>query len=493
MTTRTFPRLGCTTSPFTSIFSALAMLGLATAGCGGSSGGAHDGGAGAAGHIAGSAGADGGGGAAGGGTDGGGDASAACVSGGSGMLVIAVQGLPASATMPMLRVSGGGLAMPMMLAVGTPATMPAGGGYSIEYRRVKVAPDGAAIVGKAFYVSASSFDGCVKSGTMTTAMLTYTQEPGSEHLWIGVSDAPTLGNEIAGFASADIAATASKNPMVWKTKHFVGRPGAGAFDSSGNFWVPGGDVVNMYPMMTLAVSGDPGAPTIVLTQPASSPATFAAFDSDGNLWVTRGAPANTIVRYTLHDQAASGAPTPAVVISSSDLKNPSGLAFDKFGDLWVACEANDEVVKFGSAHLAASYAGAADIVLTAKTAPTAPVQSTYTAPSGIAFDQAGNLWVGYISNLVAFSPAQQSATALVAGPLAALNVSAGTGGFAFDESGGLWVSGGNPSLFRRYPKAVLGTTGDVTPDIVIMSSDLGYAETLVLDPSPTWSTLQDWL
>ena len=151
------------------------------------------------------------------------------------------------------------------------------------------------------------------------------------------------------------------------------------------------------------------------------------------------------------------------------------------------------MVKFNRENLAASYAGAANIVLTAKTAPTAPVASTYTAPNGIAFDQAGNLWVGYVANLVAFSPAQQAATALVAGPLAALNVSAGTGGFAFDESGGLWVSGGNPSIFHRYPKAVLGTTGDVTPDIEIMSSDLGYAETLVLDPSPTWSTLQDWL
>jgi sugar lactone lactonase YvrE len=471
------------------------MLGLVAAGCGGSGGGGHDGGpgaAGAAGHLAGSAGADGGGGAAGGGTDGGGDTSSACVTGGSGTLVVAVQGLPASATMPMIRVAGGGLAMPMMLSVGTPATVPAGGGYKIQYRRVKIAPEGGGIVGKAFQAT-SSFDGCVKSGTMTTATLTYTQEPGSEHLWIGVSDAPTLGNEIAGFASADIAATASKNPMVWKTKHFVGRPGAGAFDSLGNFWVPGGDVVNMYPMMTLAVSGDPGAPTVVLTQPAASPAVFAAFDSDGNLWVTRGAPANTIVRYTPDDQMASGSPVPAVVISSPDLNNPAGLAFDKFGDLWVACEGNDKVVKFGVAHLAASYAGAADIVLTAKTAPTAPVGATYTAPNGVAFDQAGNLWVGYISNLVAFSPAQQAATALVAGPLAALNVSAGTGGFAFDESGGLWCAGSMPNTFNRYPKAVLGTTGDVTPDIVITSSELGYAETLVLDPSPTWSTLQDWL
>jgi hypothetical protein len=279
--------------------------------------------------------------------------------------------------------------------------------------------------------------------------------------------------------------------MIWKTKHFVGRPAAGAFDSSGNFWVPGGDVVNMYSMQKLAMPGNV-APDVVLTQPVSEPANFAAFDADGNLWVSRGAPANKIVRYSLTDQAASGAPMPAVAITSTDLKNPAGLAFDAHGDLWVACEGNDKVLRFNHENLSASFAGPADVALTAQTAPAAPVQSTYTAPNGIAFDQARNLWVGYVSNVVGFSPAQQAASGNVMGPIA-LNVSSGTGGFAFDESGGLWISGGNPSIFRRIPKAMMAATGDVTPDIVITSSDLGYAETLVLDPSPTWSPIQDWL
>jgi hypothetical protein len=478
--TKTFPRFSLV---------AAAALALAANACGSSSNGKKNDGGPDAGGSTGSAGADGGAAGAGGApTDGGGTA---CNETGTGMLMIAVSGLPASATMPMVRVSGPKLAMPMMLQMGTPASVPAGGGYTIEYRRVKVAPEGGAIVGKAFYVSASSFDGCVKGTGTTTATLTYTQEPGSEHLWIGVSDAPTLGNEIAGFASADIAATAAKNPAIWKTMHFVGRPGAGAFDSGGNFWVPGGDVVNMYSMQKLAMPGNV-APDVVLTQPVSEPANFAAFDADGNLWVSRGAPANKIVRYSLTDQAASGAPMPAVAITSTDLKNPAGLAFDAHGDLWVACEGNDKVLRFNHENLSASFAGPADVALTAQTAPAAPVQSTYTAPNGIAFDQARNLWVGYVSNVVGFSPAQQAASGNVMGPIA-LNVSSGTGGFAFDESGGLWISGGNPSIFRRIPKAMMAATGDVTPDIVITSSDLGYAETLVLDPSPTWSPIQDWL
>ena len=470
---------------------ALTILAVSSAGCG-SSGGktSADGGGGA-----GASGADGGAGDDGGasGADGGADTSSACSTSGSGQLVVAVQGLP-SGTTPMVQIVGGGLQAPTPLTAGTPVTLPGGGSYKLEYRRVKVAPAAGDIIGKAFYESASSFDGCVRSGATTTATLTYAQEPGSEHLWIGVSDAATLGDELGGFASADLAATALKNPAVWKTKNFVGRPGAGAFDSSGNFWVPGGDVVNMYPMLTLATAGD-AAPAVVLTQPDSSPALFAAFDASGDLWVTRGAPANTIVRYTPADQAASGAPTPAVVISSPDLANPAGLAFAANGDLWVACEGNDKVLRFNSEHLAASFAGAADVALTAKTAAAAPVQATYTAPSGIAFDQAGTLWVGYDATLVGFTPAEQTqptATAVVEGPLA-LNVSTGMGGFAFDESGGLWTGGGQPSTFRRFAKASLATAGDATPDIVITSSELGYAETLVLDPAPTWSPLRDAL
>jgi sugar lactone lactonase YvrE len=460
---------------------------LATAGCGGGGGGKHDGGGGNGG-----AGADGGSGAGGGNPDGGGvDGTAACPTTGTGQLVVTVTGLPTGTT-PMLQVSGGGLPGPMAITPGTPVSLAAGPGYEVDYRRVKVAPAPGGIVGKAFYVSAGTFAGCIKSGEMATDTLTFAQEPGSEHMWIGVSNAPTPDNELASFASADIAATAAKSPTLWKTKNFVGRPGAGAFDASGNFWVPGGDVVNMYEMSTLATPGD-AAPQVVLTQPTNSHAVFAAFDANGNLWISRGTPANTIVRYAPADQMHSGMPTPAVTITSTDLVNPAGLAFDSHGDLWVASEGNDEVVRFNRERLGASYAGAADVVITAKTAATAPVQATYTAPNGLAFDQAGDLWVGYGSNLVGLTPTQLTATALVAGPIA-LNVSVGSGGFAFDESGGLWCAGGGMNgmnTFQRFPKTALAATGDAAPDIVITSTDLGYAESLAPNPSPTWSPLHD--
>ena len=476
-----------TTRPFAcllrlSLLGSLTLLGLSSAGCGGSGTKATVGG-----HDAG--GADAGGGSGGGTTDGGGDTSTACVTTGSGQLVVAVQGLPADVTMPMVRVSGGGLATPMMLTVGTPATLPAGGGYSIDYRRVKVAPAAGAIVGKAFQAT-TSFDTCVRSGTTTTATLTYTQEPGSEQMWISVSDAPTQDNQLASFASADLAASGAKNPTLWKMHNFMGRPAASAFDSSGNLWVSGGDVINMYPMLSLAKAGA-APPTVVLMQPATATAKSLAFDADGNLWVTRGAPGtdNSLVRYSFADLATSGSPTPGVVVTNAALVNPSGLAFDGNRDLWVASEGTGKIVRYNSEHIAASFTGAPDVILGATTPAAVPV--AYDHPNGVAFDEAGNLWVGFSGQTVGFTPAQQMGTADVAGPLT-VNVATGSAGFVFDQSGGLWYAD-MMSKLQRVPKASLTAGGDVTPDIVITSTDLGYAEGFILDPSPTWSPLQDWL
>jgi hypothetical protein len=427
--------------------------------------------------------------------DGGGDTTtAACTVGGTGQLVLAVAGLPAGTTTPMVRVTGGALAAPMMLTVGSPVMLDARDGYEVDYRRVKTAPVAGSAVGKAFYVSASTFDGCIRSGT-TTVTLTYTQEPGSEKLWMTVSNAATLGHVIAGFNGADIAASATKIPTVWKSKNFTGRGAAGAFDFSGNFWVPGGDRINKYPRMTLATTTD-AAPEVTLNQPAGASAKFAAFDMNGNLWVSRGNPTteNTVVRYAPADLERTGAPTPAVVISSPDLMNPAGLAFDTNGALWVASEGNDKVLEFIPAHLATSYAGAADVVITGKSGP--PVISTFTSPVGLAFDKAGNLWVGYISNTVKITPTQQMTSADLNAPFA-LTLSTGTGGFVLDESGGLWCPGPGVGKFQRIPAAVLSAAsppvGDVTPDIVIDSAELGSVETLVLDPAPTWSPIHDWL
>jgi hypothetical protein len=174
--------------------------------------------------------------------------------------------------------------------------------------------------------------------------------------------------------------------------------------------------------------------------------------------------------------------------------NPAGIAFDVSGDLWIADEAAGKVLMVTAAHLAASFSAAADVVITAHTGAGAPVAGNYDHPNPIAFDKAGDLWVGAVGTLFKVAKAQQVSGDLAGPP--ALNWASGEGAFAFDESGGLWMGGPTPGKFQRLPKSQLDTAAAAAPaptaDIVIDSSAmLGYAESVVLDPSPSWSNLHD--
>jgi hypothetical protein len=418
--------------------------------------------------------------------DGGPDA-AACAEGGNGQLVLAMTGLPAGVT-PMVRVSKGSTMMELM--AGTPITVAAGGGYVVETRRVKTAPAAPSVIGKAFQAT-TTFDGCVKADATTTAMITFVQEPGSDKLWATAvnPEPPHADGVVAAFAGADLAATAAKNPTVWLSKNTTGRGGGGAFDFFGNFWLPAGDVINRYDASTLGASNDtvPGAK---ITQPTTASANFVAFDADGNLWASRGAgrEERSVVRYGFGTLGTTD--TPDVIIKSADLVNPRALAFDKFGDLWVSDDESEKVLKFARARLAASFTGAADVAITTKTPVGAPVAGPYTDPNPLAFDKAGNLWIGYAGNIVKLTTAQQAASADIAGPFS-INVPGGTGLFAFDESGGLWIAAAGGKL-ERIPAAMLaGAGGDATPDIVVTSSEVGGVENVVINPAPTWSPIHD--
>jgi hypothetical protein len=466
-------------------FSRLGGLTLALAlgaGCGGSKLVAKDGGAGSTGSA---------------GSDGGGDATVACPVGGTGQLLINTLGLPAG-TVPMVRVMGGTLATEKPLTPGTAVMLDAGSGYVLGWRRVKVAAVAPSLVGKAFFLSSQTWDGCIKKDQTTMANLNYSQEPGSEKMWVTVSNTPTFGRLIAGFDGADLVATATKNPAVWKSENFTGRGAAGAIDSYGNLWVPGGDRINEYDMAHLATSTN-APPAVTLTQPAAASAKFAAFDASGNLWVSRGAPTTdaSIVRYDASQLRASGTPTPSVIIKSSSFMDPAGIAFDDVGDLWVADAGNAKVLMFLAAHLAASSTAAADIVLAAGSGPS--VTGAFTSPNALAFDKAKNLWIGFEGVLVMFTPAQQAGSASLMGPTAPASLmwGTGTGAFAFDESGGLWMEGPGSGKLQRLPKSQLDMAAAAAPptptaDIVIDSTAmLGDTESLVIDPSPSWSHLHD--
>jgi sugar lactone lactonase YvrE len=168
-------------------------------------------------------------------------------------------------------------------------------------------------------------------------------------------------------------------------------------------------------------------------------------------------------------------------VTISGLGKPNALAFDAAGSLWMADGGRNKVVSFGEDQLAASGFLAPRVVLAAKAASLA-------TPLGIAFDAAGNLWVGNIGNqtVVAFSPAQ-----LVTGgtidPQVVLSSNAGSlnipAGLAFDADGSLWVMGGTGAL-EKFPKSALNTTGAPAPGIHIDVAGYVLFSSVAFWPTP---------
>jgi sugar lactone lactonase YvrE len=121
--------------------------------------------------------------------------------------------------------------------------------------------------------------------------------------------------------------------------------------------------------------------------PSSTTPRDGLWTASGALWVSDGN-ANRIAKYGAAKLAASGAPAPDVVISggASTLQAPAGLAFDADGRLWVANGERRDVVAFGAAQLVAGGSVAPAIVLV-------PSNRSVSVPTGLAFDDAGALWV----------------------------------------------------------------------------------------------------
>ena len=86
-----------------------------------------------------------------------------------------------------------------------------------------------------------------------------------------------------------------------------------------------------------------------------------AFDSRGNLWIAN-ASLNTLVMFGAGQLGESGTPTPSVVIGGS-LGGPSGLAFDAAGNLWVS-NSGSAILRFAAGQLTSSGTPDAGVALT---------------------------------------------------------------------------------------------------------------------------------
>src|ERR1700728_2153053 len=80
-----------------------------------------------------------------------------------------------------------------------------------------------------------------------------------------------------------------------------------------------------------------------------------AFDASGNLWFSSYDSTQEIVgELTPSQLAATGSPTPAVSLALGSNNEPAGLAFDTAGDLWVGYYESKTVNEFTANQLTSS-------------------------------------------------------------------------------------------------------------------------------------------
>jgi sugar lactone lactonase YvrE len=255
-----------------------------------------------------------------------------------------------------------------------------------------------------------------------------------------------------------------------------------AFDTDGTMWVASEDESLLLAFSPAAANAaGPTPATVVIRSKAGSisgPSSLA-FDKQHNLWVANYAN-GTIARFDRSALASSGSPTPSVVISGG-VAHPTSLAFDAVGTLWVSDNQANTVSRYLVGQLLTSGEKEAAIVLSSNA-------NSLVNPTGIAFDAAGNLWVANTGNqtVASFGIAQRGSTG---SPLPRVVLSPGSSSLiipvalAFDADGSLWVMGGSGGLKKFEPDALDGE-GSQQSSVKIVVSDHVLFWSIAFWPKP---------
>jgi sugar lactone lactonase YvrE len=302
---------------------------------------------------------------------------------------------------------------------------------------------------------------------------TFAVLPGTGQLWIGSSGgSPT----VAGYNSTQLTSGTAAGTSLSVGGTYV------VLDAASNLWVAdsAGNRILEYPAAALAASGTPTA-SVTLTSGGLSGPDGITFDRLGDLWVANAAN-NTVAEFTAAQLAAGGAQTPAKTLRTAQLSKPGRLSFDAYGNLWVPNFGANTVVAFSPDTLALSA-----------TTPTIPPTLTLSVnggslsgPTGVAFDQQGDLWVTNRTGntLVEFTNGQQTASGSPV-PTITFSVPPANGALtalAFDNSGDLWALSASSSTVVEYSGPQLSAAAATSP--AYTGPVAAGAVSLAFDPPP---------
>jgi sugar lactone lactonase YvrE len=338
---------------------------------------------------------------------------------------------------------------------------------------------------------------CVRAGQTTILDVRYELIPTSGRLWVGASNTPSASTML-GYGPGSIAATGSVLASILAD---TGGADGFTFDPFGNIWVTGGTTADAplarYPRAVFTTSGVK-VPDLVIDSPSfgsSLPGPkVVAFDGQWRMWVSVVAENKLVMFEPLQAGQAleTGVTHPVAAVERMGISAPAGIAFSSADNLWVAANGASTVMRIDSDHKLSSGSGA-DLTITAMTPP--PVIGTLSDPLGIAFDFDENLWVNYGGTIarLAYADLQGSGTKTITPAIQIITDVLSTPiGLAFDEEGGLWLAY-SAGKFARLAPSQLTASGVVTPQIVITSADLGYAGWFAIYPAPVDSWLAHWL
>ncbi len=236
---------------------------------------------------------------------------------------------------------------------------------------------------------------------------------------------------------------------------------------SEKLWVLGGGEAHTvaFDAADLAASGDV-TPSVKVTNDVTA-ANAMAFDPYGNLWV---ADSDELLMYERDELGQASLTEPTLRITGDAVCEPdivpcgaSSLAFDENGDLWVSLRS--VVNRLSAASLLTEGSPAAASALTS---------AELDAPASLAFDADGNLWVGNSDGqILGFDKARLTADDAdpadhafsgEQGPPVIIGLGAAEA-LAFDADGNLWAAHFGPNVLARYTPADRDTDGAVTPTV----------------------------
>lgn len=208
---------------------------------------------------------------------------------------------------------------------------------------------------------------------------------------------------------------------------------------------------------TLAGNGERGSANGQGSAASFNWPTAVALDASGNVYVADFV--NNLIRKITPGglvTTLAGSGTPGAVNgkgTAASFNSPYGLALDREGNIYVGDTANDLIRKISPDGIVTTFAGSGE----PGAADGKGTEASFNAPAGLAFDAAGNLYVGDVGNYKIRKINAQGVVTTVAGNgvMGFANGPAASASFgapynvAVDKDGDVYVSDSQNNMIRK--------------------------------------------